>query len=547
LAKYLLIIKRLFSLRVEGLGRLNRVMISSSLLFSLSSLLEAAVLIGLVAFATDSVTSQGLEKPSTVIICIALRLVTALGATFVMARDSRQVRETLSLTMLERFNTLPWVGRTALDPADIRMMTLVLPQDISNARHGLTTSTSAAISSGVLAAIALAMSPTLILPVVAGIPFILLPAIRRGRKTMRLSSEANGTRFHLSAYNEILPFGFDELRPQQRLRSYENEYQSLVKQEATRVFQLKMVQARGPIGLTTSIYVIFFFVLQIFSGFDDAENLASLLVLMRVLLNLQSVLLLPGFLADYLVVATKFESGLDIIRNTSTRNTQRQSTGTLDRLGVARKVPSEKNLIELNDVHVEFSGQTIVGPVSMKIPHTGLTLLWGPSGSGKTTIARVLMGDLEPSTGTVLYSDQFNPDLIRVVPQSPAITEKSLADNIAFWLPGAQSDEIKQLITRLKLDRRESRAEPGGHQSKVGLTKISGGERLRVGLGRAVLGMKSGLLIVDEPTASLDSDSRKVVLEMLQLLSQNISVVVISHDDDFKLIADQQVELSYGK
>ena len=546
MAKYLLAIKRLYSIKIEGLEKLNRVIISSSLLISLSSVLEAAVLVGLVAFATDAVTSGGLEKPSIIIICVALRLVTVLGGSFVMARDSKKVRESLSLAMLQRFNKLPWVGRTALDPADIRMMTLVLPQDISNARHGLTTSTSAVFSSVLLAAIALAMSPTLIIPVLAGIPIILLPTIRRGRKTLRLSSEANSTRFKLSAYNEILPFGFDELRPQERLRSYENEYQSLVRREAERVFQLKMVQARGPIGLTTSIYLIFLGILQIFSGFDDAENVAGLLVLMRVLLNLQSVLLLPGFLADYLVFASKFESGLDIIQNTNTRDTQQQSTDVLDRSGAARKVPSEKNLIELIDVRVKFSDQSIVGPVTMEIPHTGLTLLWGPSGSGKTTIGRVLMGDLEPTTGTVAVSDQYKPDLIRAVPQSPAITEKSLADNIAFWLPDAQSDEIRQIIARLNLDRREPLADLEIPQSKVGLTKISGGERLRVGLGRAVLGMKSGLLIVDEPTASLDSNSRKVVLEMLELLSQNISVVVISHDDDFKSIADQQVEFGNG-
>ena len=107
MSKYLLAIKRLNSIKIEGLEKLNRVIISSSLLISLSSVLEAAVLVGLVAFATDSVTSGGLEKPSIIIICVALRLVTILGGSFVMARDSKKVRESLSLAMLRRFDKLP--------------------------------------------------------------------------------------------------------------------------------------------------------------------------------------------------------------------------------------------------------------------------------------------------------------------------------------------------------------------------------------------------------------------------------------------------------
>lgn len=519
----------------------------SGLLVSAASLLEATILIGLVAFAAGSEVPLGLGSPRLITACILLRLAAAYGGAYITARDSKKIREALSLTTLERFSHLPWNVRTSLDPSEIRLMTLVLPQEVSNARHGLTTSFGAVTSSFVLAVVALAMSPSLIPPVIAGTPIILLMTIRRGRKSMRFSSKSNEARFDLGAYNEILPFGFEELRPSSRLSAFTREYSSLVESEAKWVFRLRMVQARGPIGLTTSVYFIFLIILQVFNGLNNAQNLASLLVLIRVLLNLQSVLLLPGYLSDYSVFAEKFESKLQVLDIPQDQNSHLLTTDSGLNSTSVDETFSEQNLIQLRDVRVEFSEYAIVGPITMNVPSSGITLLWGPSGSGKTTIGRVLIGDLKPTSGSVARSERFSPDHIRFVPQSPAVTDKSLPDNLSFWLPDAERNEIKQLIARLGLQSRVGDPDLGLNESKVGLSRISGGERLRVGLGRAILGMDQGLLVVDEPTAALDADSRRLVMDLLRSLSQDISVVVISHDDDFKLISDQVIELNNDK
>lgn len=537
-------VKTVFTFKVRPLRNFGRAVIWSSMLASLSSLLEAGILIGLVALAADTPSPFGLDSTIVVASLILVRLAAAFGGAFVTAKDSKNVREELSLTTLENFRHLPWLARTALDPSDIRMMTLVLPQEISNARHGLATSFAAVTSSAVLAVIAFVMSPDLIVPLLAGIPLIFLSTIRRGRKSLRLASEANATRFDLGSYNEILPFGFEELRPSSRLSAYTEEYTSLVKREAERVFQLKLIQARGPIGLTTSIYFIFLVVINMFTRIGDAENLASLLVLMRVLLNLQAVLVLPGHISDYLVLTSKFETKLQVMDDARHRGSHRYATDSGNFLSTTNEEIPNGNLVELVDVFVKYSDQSEVGPVTMSVPPSGITLLWGPSGSGKTTIGRVLIGDLLPSSGSIIRSKSFNEDLIRVVPQAPVVVDDSFAENILFWLPGDHSNEIKNLISHLGLEGRIDDPISGLSEAKVGLSRVSGGERLRVGLGRAILGMNEGLLVVDEPTAALDAISRRLVMDLLQSLSQDISIVVISHDDDFKRISDQVVELS---
>ena len=547
MGRYLLAVKRLYAPRHQALRRIGRVLMLSGFLVSAASLLEATVLVGLVAFAAGSEVPLGLNTPSLISACILLRFAAAYGGAYITAQDSKKVREALSLTTLERFSHLPWNVRTSLDPSEIRLMTLVLPQEVSNARHGLTTSFSAVTSSIALAVVALAMSPSLIPPVIAGTPIILLMTIRRGKRSMRFSSKSNEARFDLGAYNEILPFGFEELRPSSRLSTFTREYSSLVKSEAKWVYRLRMVQARGPIGLTTSVYFIFLIALQVFNGFNDAQNLASLLVLIRVLLNLQSVLLLPGYLSDYFIFAVKFESKLQVLDISQDRDSHQLTAASGLNSTRVDETCSGPDLAQLRDVRVQFSEHSMVGPITMNVPSSGITLLWGPSGSGKTTIGRVLIGDLQPTSGSVARSDRFTPDHIRFVPQSPAITDKSLPDNLSFWLPYADRNEIKQLIARLGLESRVDDSDLGLDESKVGLSRISGGERLRVGLARAILGMNEGLLVVDEPTAALDAISRRLVMDLLQSLSQDISIVVISHDEDFKRISDQVVELSNDK
>lgn len=193
--------------------------------------------------------------------------------------------------------------------------------------------------------------------------------------------------------------------------------------------------------------------------------------------------------------------------------------------------------------------------INIKIPAGQTVALVGPSGSGKTTIARLIYRHYDPISGEVLLDgiDLRDYDLygfrkfLAIVPQEVEIFDVSVFENIAYAKPGATLDEVEAAAKIanahefiVKLDQ--------GYDTLVGERgiKLSGGQRQRLGIARALLADPK-VLIFDEATSSLDSQSEALIQGAMDKISQNRTTIIIAHRLSTIKKADKIIVLEEGK
>jgi ABC-type multidrug transport system fused ATPase/permease subunit len=162
----------------------------------------------------------------------------------------------------------------------------------------------------------------------------------------------------------------------------------------------------------------------------------------------------------------------------------------------------------------------------------------GSSGSGKTTMVDLLMGLLVPQEGKVSVNEDsiFNnirdwQNLIGYVPQNIFLTDDTLRNNIAFGIPENEIEQSK-VLNALKASRLSKFVDSltDGLNVKVGErgVRLSGGQRQRIGIARALYHNPS-VLVLDEATSSLDSETEKEVMDSVKQLKGNKTIIVIAH------------------
>jgi ATP-binding cassette subfamily B protein len=163
--------------------------------------------------------------------------------------------------------------------------------------------------------------------------------------------------------------------------------------------------------------------------------------------------------------------------------------------------------------------------------------LVGPSGSGKSTIAALLLRFYDPQQGRILFDGRPATDYglhelrsqMALVPQEVLLFGGSIAENIAYGRPGASQAEIESAARRANAHDFISRF-PEGYRTQVGErgVKVSGGERQRIAIARALLKDPS-ILILDEATSALDAESERLVQQALEELMKGRTCFVIAH------------------
>ena len=193
-------------------------------------------------------------------------------------------------------------------------------------------------------------------------------------------------------------------------------------------------------------------------------------------------------------------------------------------------------MIAFDDIHLEEAGHRILSGFTLRVSAAEHVALQGPSGCGKSTVLRTLLGGHIPRQGTCALEGMTvtreNVGRIRsrvaYVPQDCRLREETVRD--ALELPfrfravqrSAPGDgELCALLKRLRLP---------ADMLRLRCSKLSGGERQRVGIARALL-LERDILLLDEPTASLDPDSKRAAVEALLL--PGVTVLSVAHDPDW--------------
>lgn len=189
-------------------------------------------------------------------------------------------------------------------------------------------------------------------------------------------------------------------------------------------------------------------------------------------------------------------------------------------------------LFELRDVHLARAGRPVLRGLSAALPE-GASCIAGPSGSGKSTVLRLLNRLSDPDRGTVLYRGrdlrERDPLELRrevaLVPQLPALAEGTVAANLELAARFAGRERVAGAGRLLEL----AGLDPSYAERDAG--RLSVGEQQRVMLARA-LALEPRVLLLDEPTAALDEDSRGAVEATLAELRERlgIALVIVSHD-----------------
>jgi len=197
-----------------------------------------------------------------------------------------------------------------------------------------------------------------------------------------------------------------------------------------------------------------------------------------------------------------------------------------------------------------------ISNVSLTIPSGSSIAFVGPSGAGKTTIIYILLGVLNPDSGSVLISGLPPlsavakwPGAVSYVPQDVVIAAGTIRENVALGYPIEEAlDEL--VMGALKVAHLEEfvMSLPEGIETQVGErgAKISGGQRQRLGIARAMF-TRPHLLVLDEATSSLDGETEASISEAIHSLRGSTTVVLIAHRLSTVRNVDTVVYLSNGK
>lgn len=187
--------------------------------------------------------------------------------------------------------------------------------------------------------------------------------------------------------------------------------------------------------------------------------------------------------------------------------------------------------------HYSDQAEAVLKQADILFPQRGMTALVGPSGSGKTTITRLLMRHADPQQGTVRIGGvdirhiptlELNK-LISVVFQEVWLFDDTVLANIRMARPSASDEEIEQAAAAAQC-LTFIQALPQGWHTPLGElgSRLSGGERQRLSIARALL-KNAPIVILDEPTAALDTESELSVQRAIDSLVKDKTVIVIAH------------------
>jgi ATP-binding cassette subfamily B protein len=213
--------------------------------------------------------------------------------------------------------------------------------------------------------------------------------------------------------------------------------------------------------------------------------------------------------------------------------------------------------VELRNVSFRYSSAQplLLEDFSLRIESNSKVGLVGRSGAGKTTLTRLLLRFVDVERGQILVGgqsiDRVSQAALRravgYVPQDPSMFHRTIADNIRVGRPGASDAEVRS-AARLAHAAEFIDELPAGYQTLVGErgVKLSGGQRQRVAIARAML-KDAPILILDEATSSLDSESEALIQEALWTLMARRTAIVIAHRLSTVKRLDRLIVLERGR
>ncbi|HLX42380.1 MAG TPA: ABC transporter transmembrane domain-containing protein [Bryobacteraceae bacterium] len=383
------------------------------------------------------------------------------------------------------------------------------------------------------------------------LPFVLVPTVRLGRRIRRTTRSAQDDAAELnqvlqetlSGNQVVKSFGAEEIESNrfrvraQRLRRSNLHY---VSQQAIASPLIEFF------GALTIVALLFYARMQIKDGSMTAGEFTSFVI--ALLMLYEPVKRLTG-------IHNIFQQALGASQKVFEYLDRDQQIK--ERAGAVKLVRFEK-AIQFEDVSFRYptapDGFTL-DSIRLEVKAGEIVALVGPSGAGKTTLANLVPRFYDVQKGAVKIDGRDVRDLrlaslrekIGMVAQDTFLFNDTVANNIGYGLADATREQIRE-AARLALAEEFIQRMPDGYDTMIGERgqKLSGGQRQRLAIARALL-KNAPILILDEATSHLDSESEMLVQRALQNLMEHRTVIVIAHRLSTVRRADQIVVLDRGQ
>jgi subfamily B ATP-binding cassette protein MsbA len=362
------------------------------------------------------------------------------------------------------------------------------------------------------------------------LPLVSIPMIGVGKVLRRLSKSSQEK---MADINSLLVETFIGVRivrafcaedkEKSKFNRQNQDYYKLAMKSIKRVLILS--NATELIGVAMALFIILYGGRQVIGGTLSfgafALFMAALLSLIRPFKKLSQV---NSIMQQALAASRRIYEVLDMVPS-------------IKEVADAVKLPGFKNRVVFEDVCFSYADQEILKNINLEVKKGEILAIVGPSGVGKTTMADLIPRFYDPKKGRILIDGvdiknvtfQSLRQQIGIVTQEIILFNDTIGANIAYGKPDATQEEIEQAAAQAHAFDFISNL-PLGYGTVIGDRgmKLSGGERQRIAIARALL-KNPPILILDEATSQLDSESERLVQVALDRLIQGRTVFIIAH------------------
>ena len=210
--------------------------------------------------------------------------------------------------------------------------------------------------------------------------------------------------------------------------------------------------------------------------------------------------------------------------------------------------------LEIKNLNFKINDKYILKNINLNIDKKEKIVISGIIGSGKSTLTKLIFGLLNYNEGIIKINniDKKNldndilKDYITYIPQHPKLFNRTLYDNLTYGLKDVSINNIYAILDELKLfELKKKYVDIMYNKTGKNGSNLSGGQRQIVWLLRSIL-KNNRMIILDEPTSSLDNNTKIKVLKLIKKLSEKKNVIIISHDKEVYKYMDRLIELKNG-
>jgi subfamily B ATP-binding cassette protein MsbA len=381
----------------------------------------------------------------------------------------------------------------------------------------------------------------------------------------------------LSVFGGALAYAFSKLRPLFRKRAELNAAATGRLAEALsgiRVVKAYTAEKREELVFTRNVHALFRNVAKSMTAISAFTSFTAVLIgaigVLMIVVGGRSILEGRMTLGDFVMYI--FFTGLaaaPLVQISSISTQLSEAFAGLDRLREIRALTTEdaqdetrepvssvRGEIRFDNVFFSYrEGIPVLKEVSLFAPPGTTTALVGSSGSGKSTLVSLVLAFNRPTSGRILVDGRDLAGLrlrdyrsqVGVVLQENFLFDGSVRDNIAYSRPNATFEQIREVTQVAHCDEFVEKL-PEGYDTVVGErgVKLSGGQRQRIAIARAILA-NPRILVLDEATSSLDSESEAMIQDGLRSLRAGRTTFVIAHRLSTIVTADQILVLEEGR